>query len=224
MVWACSTTTAAEEEMVGSPLEALLIPRPFDRYVFSDFNAICVDALQARVEAGGYRRRSRTVRKSFVRKATPTTPSTSRRCARFLDPKALVIAYLDPAKPNLHWTTVEYLAERFRRLDLLINLPFSAIHRALSVGHTRGPSLMLNEHQPMRFLTSDEGRASMSYASTTGTSCGNWASSTSPGEPSHTCATRSPLYDVILASRNDRAVDLFEKANKVTESGQLGIF
>jgi hypothetical protein len=37
------------EEMVGSPLEALLIRRPFDRYVFSDFNKTCTDALDARL-------------------------------------------------------------------------------------------------------------------------------------------------------------------------------
>ena len=29
-----------------------------------------------------------------------------------MDPRALVIAYLDPAKPNLHWSTVEFLADR----------------------------------------------------------------------------------------------------------------
>lgn len=212
------------EETVGSPLEALLIRRPFDRYVFSDFNKTCTDALDARLQtpwAQEYTARTEV----FVCRGDANDPAHLDEVCSLIDPRALVIAYLDPAKPNLHWSTVEYLARRFERIDLLINLPFSAIHRALSVGHTEGPQLMLNDPNPLRFLSSDIGRASLAirehYREQLRERLGfahiAWRSV-------RTRTTRSPLYDVILASRNPRAVDLFEKANRVTESGQLGIF
>ena len=38
-----------QEETVGSPLEALLIKRPFDRYVFSDLNPTFAGALESRL-------------------------------------------------------------------------------------------------------------------------------------------------------------------------------
>lgn len=34
----------------------------------------------------------------------------------------------------MHWTTVEFLARRFRYIDFIINLPFSGIHRSLAAG------------------------------------------------------------------------------------------
>jgi len=36
--------------------------------------------------------------------------------------------------------------------------------------------------------------------------------------------TNSPLYDVVLASRKDTAVKLFEKANPLPRDEQLGFF
>ena len=59
-----------------------------------------------------------------------------------------MIAYLDPAKPNLHFSTVRYLAERFRFIDFIINLPFSGIHRSLAAGGDERPALMLNHPNP----------------------------------------------------------------------------
>ncbi len=213
-----------QEETVGSPLEALLIKRPFDRYVFSDINPTFADALETRL-------REPSVGEQVVQPEThvccgdANDPAHLERVCSLIDRRALVIAYLDPARPNLHWSTVEFLAQRFERIDLLINLPFSAIHRALCVGHTDGPRLMLNEPNPLRFLTPDVGRASGAirehYRDQLREKLGfehiAWRSVS-------TRTTRSPLYDVILASRNSRATDLFEKANNVTESGQLGIF
>ena len=36
-------------------------------------------------------------------------------------------------------------------------------------------------------------------------------------------ANNSPLYDVVLASRHPRAVDLFNKANRLDLTGQMGL-
>lgn len=89
----------------------------------------------------------------FIRVASPVD-----RAISHIDPKALVIAYLDPAKPSLHWTTVEYLARRFRFIDFIINLPFSGIHRSLAAGGDERPRLMLNHPNPGELLHPEEGR------------------------------------------------------------------
>jgi hypothetical protein len=52
-------------------------------------------------------------------------PEHLERLCALIDPKALVVAYLDPAKPNLYFATVRFRAERFRFIDFIINLPFS---------------------------------------------------------------------------------------------------
>jgi three-Cys-motif partner protein len=210
------------EEMLGSPLEALLIKQPFSRYVFSDVNPTCTEALKARVRSESLETRVAQT-DVLVRHGDANDRAYLDELCALIDPLALVIAYLDPAKPNLHWSTVEYLAARFAHLDLLINLPFSAIHRALSVGHTQGPALMLNDPNPLRFLASDEGRASRAIRDHYRDQLRQLGFPHIAWRSVLTRTTRSPLYDVILASRNWRAVDLFEKANRVTESGQLGL-
>ena len=42
---------SSREELPGSPIQALTIRRPFDRYVFADYSDVCVNALDRRVDA-----------------------------------------------------------------------------------------------------------------------------------------------------------------------------
>ena len=111
------------KEQPGSPLQALAIPKPFSRYVFSDFSDECVDALQARV---GERN------DVSVLGGDANHSAHLARVAELLNPRALLIAYLDPARPqDLHWSTVEYLAKRFEHGDLIINLPVNSLMRSI---------------------------------------------------------------------------------------------
>jgi three-Cys-motif partner protein len=148
------------------------------------------------------------------------------RVCSLVHPRALVIAYLDPAKPNLHFETVRYLAERFKFIDFIINLPFNAIHRSLAVGGDEGPRLMLNHRNPGELLdprpgwTADNIRAHYDHQLTL----------LGLEHIAHRCvkttATNSPLYDIVLASRHPRGVDLWNKANRKPEPPpqlQLGL-
>src|SRR3954464_8631682 len=102
------------EELPGSPMQALEVRRPFTRYVFSDFSGECTQALQARV---GERP------DVTVLEGDANSPAHLERVAKLLNPRALLIVYLDPARPrDLHWSTVELLARRFEFADLIINL------------------------------------------------------------------------------------------------------
>jgi len=200
------------EPVPGSPLQALTIQRPFDNYVFSDFSDVCADALERRIAA--MRAEGIVLPPTAVLQGDANDPAHLERVCSLIDPRALVIAYLDPAKPNLDWTTVEYLANRFRFIDFLINLPFSGIHRSLTAGGDERPRLMLNHPNPMELVNPEEGRTAQNIR--------DWydqqLKSLGLVHIARRCVktqTNSPLYDVVLASRKDTAVKLFEKANPV---------
>jgi three-Cys-motif partner protein len=208
------------EEVPGSPLEALSIARPFDRYVFSDLSRVCTRALEKRIEAQFGARPDVDVL---------TGDANSRlhleRLASLLDPRALIIAYLDPAKPNLHFETVRFLAEHFKYIDFIINLPFSGIHRSMAPanGGVENPALMLNHPNPRELMHPDEGRTAQNIRQYYDAQLRSLGLKHITRRCVKTSGN-SPLYDIVLASRHPRAVDLWDKANAMPKpSGiQLG--
>jgi three-Cys-motif partner protein len=201
------------EEVPGSPLQALTIQRPFDNYVFSDFSDVCAEALERRIAA--MRAEGIVLPRTTVLQGDANDPAHLERVCSLIDPRALVIAYLDPAKPNLHWSTVEYLANRFRFIDFIINLPFSGIHRSLTAGGDERPRLMLNHPNPMKLVHPEEGRTAQNIRDWYDEQLKSLGLIHIARRCVKTQPTNSPLYDVVLASRNDLAVKLFEKANPV---------
>jgi three-Cys-motif partner protein len=201
------------EEVPGSPLQALSIQRPFDNYVFSDFSDVCADALERRIAA--MRAEGIALPRTTVLQGDANDPAHLERVCSDIDPRALVIAYLDPAKPNLHWSTVEYLANRFRFIDFIINLPFSGIHRSLTAGGDERPRLMLNHPKPMELVHPEEGRTAQNIRDWYDEQLRSLGLIHIARRCVKTQPTNSPLYDVVLASRKDTAVKLFEKANPV---------
>jgi three-Cys-motif partner protein len=211
------------EEVPGSPLQALGIRIPFDNYVFADYSDVCVDALRTRI--GRLRTETPGLPPTEVLQGDANDPVHLDRVCSLINPKSLVIAYLDPAKPNLHWTTVEYLARRFQYIDLIINLPFSGIHRSLAAGGDERPRLMLGHPNPTELLDPEEGRTADNIR------CWYDRQLRSLGlvHIARRCVktdwSNSPLYDVVLASRNPAAVKLFEKANpEPKDEPQVSIF
>lgn len=210
------------EEVPGSPFQALSIPSPFDRYVFADFSELCCEALSERIQKlraespGG-------VPHADVLAGDANDPEHLERVCSLIDPRSLVIAYLDPAKPNLSFATVRFLAERFAHIDLIINLPFSGIHRSLAASGVDGPRLMLDHPSPLDLLRSDE----LSTANAIRAHYDERLRSLGFEHITRRCVrtepTNSPLYDIVLASRNAKAVELWEKANRAPKSPQLGL-
>lgn len=193
------------EEVAGSPLEALAIQQPFDRYVFSDFSGVCAKALTARI---GSRPNVEIVR------GDANDVQHLEKVCDLLDPKALVIAYLDPAKPNLHFSTVRHLASRFQYIDFIINLPFSGIHRSMAAGGYKLPKLMLNHSEPKELLDSTEGKSAQNIRDHYDEQLKALGLIHIARRCVRTVPTNSPLYDIVLASRHPLAVELWDKANK----------
>lgn len=209
------------EEVPGSPLQALGIASPFDRYVFSDFSDRCCEALSTRLDR--LRAELPGLPPTDVLVGDANDPAHLERVCSLIDPRSLVIAYLDPAKPNLSFTTVRFLAERFRFLDLIINLPFSGIHRSLAAKGVEGPGLMLDHPSPLDLLRPDEGSTADAIRAYYDERLRSLGFEHITRRCVRTEPTNSPLYDIVLASRNPKAVELWEKANRVPQNPQLGL-
>jgi three-Cys-motif partner protein len=208
------------EEVPGSPIQALTLAKPFNRYVFADYSDICVGALRTRIDR--LRAEDPNLPPTTVRQGDANDPEHLYRVCSLIDPAALVIAYLDPQKPNLHWTTVEHLARRFRYLDLIINLPFSGIHRSLKASGDEGPKLMLGHPNPIELVAPEEGRTAQNIRDYYDQQLGKLGFIHIARRCVKTAWSNSPLYDVVLASRHPTAVKLFEKANPTPKAAAQG--
>jgi three-Cys-motif partner protein len=208
------------EEQVGSPLQALDVAKPFTRYVFSDFSEDCVGALAARV---GKRPDVNVMR------GDANNRGHLERVAALLNPKALVIAYLDPARPqDLHWTSVEYLANNFGFIDLIINLPLNSLIRSILGAHRgsgSGPGTagrFLNHPNPYELLCwSRNGK--LVNGGTISAIRDHYDEQLlgldfrKPARRTVDFPAQNPYYDVLYASRHAMGVDLWKRTNPAPE-------
>ncbi len=217
---------ATGHEQLGSPLQALHVPKPFTFYVFNDFSRECVDALKERV---GERADVR------VECGDANDPDHLQHLASLLNPRALLIAYLDPARPqDLAWSTVRSLGERFDFIDLIINLPVNSLMRAIAGAHGTGyrdsgtSGRFLNHPHPHELLRRaptgrlivpatiaairehyDEQIQSLGFKQ--------------PARRTVDFPPGNPYYDILLASRHQTGLDLWNKTNPVPLDPQMSL-
>jgi three-Cys-motif partner protein len=212
-------------ELAGSPIEALAVRRPFDRYVFCDYSRDCVDALRQRVG-----------RRSDVQILQGDAKDLSHleRVAALLEPRALSVVYLDPARPrDLAWSTVEFIAQRFAYGDLIINLPVNSLMRAI-LGHHRGGGTgagaagrLLNHASPVDLLLPSADRYA---AGPTIDAIRRYFDEQlidlgfkKPARRTVDFPPGNPYYDVLLASRHDQGVRLWDRTNPEPDEPQLSL-
>jgi three-Cys-motif partner protein len=213
-------------EQLGSPLEALAIRKRFTRYVFNDFSAECVEALEAR---------TRNEPDVDVLCGSANDPKHLDAIANLLNDKALIIGYLDPARPrDLHWSTVEFLAGRFNFIDLIINLPVNSTVRAISgaqaAGH-RGPGAagrLINHARPYELLRrSVTGKLIMNGSIDAVREHFDKQLMTlgfkRPPRRTVDFPPGNPYYDVLMASRHDRGRELWNKTNPPPIATQMSL-
>jgi three-Cys-motif partner protein len=212
-------------EQAGSPIRALSVRKPFTHYVLSDFSQGCVDALSTRV---GERTDVDIVH------GDANDPGHLKRVADLLNPRALIVAYLDPARPqDLRWTTVEYLATKFGFIDLIINLPLNSLMRAILGayrGGGRGPGAagrFLNHARPHDLLVPRVDRPNT--AATIGAIRRHYDEQLmalgfkQPARRSINFPADNPYYDILLISRHERGLDLWNKTNPLPVDPQLSL-
>jgi three-Cys-motif partner protein len=202
-------------EEPGSPIQALHLHKPFDLYVFSDAAEDCRLALRERV---GDREDAHVLR------GDANDQSHLQAGASLLNSKALVIAYLDPARPqDLRWSTVAYLAQNFPFMDLIINLPCNSLMRAIH-GHYRAggrgegaAGRFLDHPQPKDLLRPTPERYSTS--ATIDAIRQHYDQKLMglgflpPARRTVAFPADNPYYDILYVSRHPRGVQLWDKTN-----------
>ena len=195
----------------GSPLDALGIPRPFDGYVFADVNQACVESLRRRVEGSNV----------YILQGDANSADVHDRVAAIVPRNALVVLYADPEGLDLFWPTVKYFVDRYPRIDLLLNLPVSGAVRALAAGFSSKAGRVLDHTAPHELL----------LGANRGASVRDWYWRKLEAErfryidsvPINLRGTNRALYDLVVASRHERAVEFFQESLGVGPAGQYAL-
>jgi three-Cys-motif partner protein len=206
-------------EQAGSPIQALDVRKPFDRCVFSDFADDCVDALTERVA------RHPNGHNAEILRGDAKAPAHIQRVANLLDRKALVIAYLDPARPqDMRWSTVQLLAREFDYIDLILNLPVNSLARAIRGPYCNGfrgrgaAGMFLNHPAPHELLRWNVGHrfdmsATMSAIRAHSDKQLTELGFLPPARRTVEFPATNPYYDVLYVSRHPTGVDLWNRTN-----------
>lgn len=107
------------KEVMSSPMLALSVNHPFDRYIFCDENPKCIEALKTRVN-----RAAPTAKIEYVTAdANVAVEEILSKIPQYSSQhKVLTFCFVDPYNlGNLHFATIKKLASRF--VDFLVHLP-----------------------------------------------------------------------------------------------------
>jgi three-Cys-motif partner protein len=205
-------------ELPGSPIEALRVPAPFDRYVFCDFDGECVGALDERT------RREPVGSRAEVRTGDATDPHHLEYIAGQFGRGSLVMIYIDPARPqDMTWNTVKLLATEIPNVDLIINLPVNSLQRAISGPHARAAEAraagaFLGHPDPRELMRWD--RTHSHHVRGTIQAIRDYFDGQlksldflAPGRRVVDYPAGVPYYDVLYASRHPLGVQLWDRAN-----------
>ncbi len=200
-----------EQFKPGSPVEAVNIESPFDKYVFVDLDPRCVAALKARVDGSD---------RVQCFEGSANDPAVLDRIVQLVPRRSLVVLYADPEGLDLDFDTLKFFARRYDHLDLLINFPVPGLHRALSANQQAKASRVLNHPAPIELIGPGSSRSRQSMrdwfaGQLSGLGYTEFDSTVIRYEP-----TQSPLYDLMIASRNPRAIKFFREAKKRGPGGQ----
>jgi three-Cys-motif partner protein len=132
-----------QEFVPGSPIEALAITNPFHGYVFADLDRRCTESLSRRIDP-----RANT----YVLEGDANSAALLDEIATIVPRNALVVLYGDQEGLDLNWDTVKYFVDRYRYLDLLLNLPVAGVVRALAAGYESKAAAVLGHAEPHRLV------------------------------------------------------------------------
>jgi three-Cys-motif partner protein len=188
--------------IAGSPLEALAIRRPFHGYVFADLDRACTESLRRRIGEHS---------SVHILRGDANGAELLDKIVSLVPKSALVVLYGDQAGLDLHWPTIKFFIDRYKHLDLLLNLPTEGTVRALAAGYDEKAAKMLDHPAPARLLQTGTPK---------GASVRDWYRRhlTAAGFDQIEGATirirgsSRDLYDLLLASRNPLAPKFFSES------------
>ncbi len=209
--------------VMGSPLIALSLRDPFDRYVFCDQDPNAIDALAARCARVNDRADVRLVRGDANEQLSEIIDHLP---VHGVDRRVLSFCFLDPYRLNIHFGSVRHLAEN-RPIDFLILL-------ALHIDANRNIERYASEESGVidDFLGDPHWRARWDSARSRGATVVEFLAE----EYSRRMASlgyiplplermvkirshdrRLPLYYLALFSRNERGLDFWDEVLKYSD-------
>jgi len=202
----------SHEFIDGSPLDALRVGTNFRQFIFSDIDPECVRALEDRARGRG---------QVDVLQGDANDRDLHDRIFRLIPDNAIVILYLDPEGLELQFSTIESFAARFkRRLDVLVNFSPNYIVRATMSGSFELPRSVLGRS---RDDTDEFPTTRISVQEAFHELLENVGLNRRDSRPVP-IRQGVTLYQVLIASRHERAIELFQKAALVQHSGQRALF
>jgi three-Cys-motif partner protein len=195
----------------GSPVQAVGINDPFEHYVFADLDPRCVAALDARI---GH------LPHVHVLEGDANKSDLHDRILALVPRDALVVLYADPAGLDLDFETLRFFAERYNRLDLLLNFPVPGIDRALSAKQAAKVGRVLNHPSPLELIAPGAARSRTSVREYFERQLRALGYDHFESQPIKSASKNSALYDIMLASRAERARRFFQEAKKRGPHGQ----
>jgi three-Cys-motif partner protein len=215
----CSCGIAIDRgvEFEGCPLHAANADPPFTRMAFVEFNHVLAGALETRLRARGV-----GPDRAEVFRGDANDVDVLASAMDFLPAPGLIFTFVDPEDINGSWRAIEFLASRQKthnqRVDFLINLPVGSMKR----------NIVRSRKAITEALGTDE-----------------WWPRVQAGEPLGLViretyqlqfrrlgflvaehmeiraeASNTPVYDLVFASRNARAIDFWNKIQKIDPYGQ----
>lgn len=198
----------------GSPVEALEIPRQFNRYVFADLDPACTESLRKRI---GHRHGV------HILQGDANSHELLVQIAELVPKNALVVLYGDPEGLHLHWDTIRFFIDRYPHLDLLLNVPISGVVRAVAAGYEDKAAAVLNHPQPRALFDAGARDKGVMYRDWYWRNCAAAGFDQIAAVPIHLRGTNRELYDLMLASRNPLATKFFRIAAGLPEHAPVAV-
>lgn len=200
----------------GSAVEALdEVRQRFDYYVFSDKDPECVRSLEARVAGEPF---------VYVRQGDANSLELWDEIASIVPRNSLLVLYADPQGLDLHFETIQYFAELYKHCDLLLNFPVRGVIRALRAGAEAKAARLLGHERPIDLISKsgkqDWGPSIRDHYERRLRALGY---EHFKAEVIRSHSRNSPLYDLMIASRNEKAIEFFREAMKRPPTGQRSL-
>jgi three-Cys-motif partner protein len=215
----CSSGIAIDRgvEFDGCPLRAAASDPPFTRMAFVEFNPVLVNALEDRLRA-----RDVAPERAEVFCGDANDVDVLATAMGYLPAPGLIFCFVDPEDINSSWSAIEYLASRYKthgqRVDFLINLPVGPMKRNIkSARKAITEALGTEEWWPRVEAGEQLGLVIRETYQAQFRRLGFRVAEHMEirGEKNNT-----PLYDLVFASRHPRAIDFWNKIQKIDPYGQ----
>lgn len=201
-------------EVEGCPLGAAR--STFSRLAFVEFNPVLADALEQRLHA-----RAIGPDRARVFCGDANDPDVLAEALAFLPDPGLNFTFIDPEDINGHWQAIEFLASsRSRRIDFLVNVPIGSMKRNWT---SKAITTVLGTDEWEARVKAGE-PLGLVFRETLAKQFHRIGFTVAEHMEVRAVVNQTPVYDLVFASRNPRALDFWNKIQMIDPYGQRQLF